>query len=424
MNNVIIPSIDIMGGKVVQLIGGRERALEVDDAFEVAEKFWRIGETAVIDLDAAMGKGNNAELIEALVKRGPCRVGGGIRSVDDAQRWLQQGARKVILGTRAVPEILQELPKDRTIAALDGVHGEVVVHGWTSRTGESVLDRMQQLRDYVSGFLVTFVEREGRMGGIDLPLVEALQAAAGNCQLTVAGGVTTVDDIAGLAKMEVEAQVGMAIYTGRLSLASGIWAQLHSERADGLIPTVVCDRRGFSLGLAWSSRESLEVAIEQGVGAFQSRRRGLWIKGETSGNRQQLLKVQVDCDHDALRFVVDQQGVGFCHLSTSTCWGSDWGLSALERRIVDRKQNAVRNSYTRRLFDDPSLLAAKIREEAEELCYAKHSSELIHEAADVLYFTMVRLVEAGVPWHAIESELDRRSWLIQRRGGARKDNQA
>lgn len=421
MNNIIIPSIDIMGGKVVQLIGGKERVLEVDNAFEVAEKFWRIGEIAVIDLDAAMGQGSNAELIEALVKRGPCRVGGGIRSVESAQRWLQMGARKVILGTRAVPEVLRELPKERTIAALDGVNGEVVVHGWTSRTGESVIVQMKRLQQYVSGFLVTFVEREGRMEGIDFSQVDALRTAAGACRLTVAGGVTTVEDIARLAKQRVEAQVGMAIYTGRLGLADGIWAQVRSERSDGLVPTAICDRRGFSLGLAWSSLESLRTAIEKGAGAYHSRSRGLWIKGESSGNRQQLLRVEIDCDGDALRFVVEQLGAGFCHLDTTTCWGDDWGLSALEKRLQQRKNTASSESYSRRLFEDPSLLEAKIREEAEELCEASTHPELIHEAADILYFTMVRLVKAGIPWHKIENELDRRSWTIKRSGGERKD---
>ncbi|MDA0951393.1 MAG: HisA/HisF-related TIM barrel protein, partial [Proteobacteria bacterium] len=165
---MIIPSIDLMGGQAVQLIGGKERAIEAGDPRPIAERFRLAGEIAVIDLDAALGQGDNRALIEELVKLAPCRVGGGIRDVETAIRWLDAGAAKVILGTAAKPEILRELPRERVIAALDAVEGEVVTHGWTTRTGASIDDRMAELAPYVGGFLVTFVEREGRMQGTDM----------------------------------------------------------------------------------------------------------------------------------------------------------------------------------------------------------------------------------------------------------------
>jgi len=124
---MIIPSIDIMDGKAVQLVGGRRKVLEAGDPVAVAERFAVAGELAVIDLDAALGRGSNAVVIEELARRYPCRIGGGIRSAEDALWWLGHGAEKVILGTAAEPEILSQLPRDRVIAALDGVDGEVVV---------------------------------------------------------------------------------------------------------------------------------------------------------------------------------------------------------------------------------------------------------------------------------------------------------
>ena len=127
---MIVPSIDLQGGQTVQLVGGAEKAIDAGDPMPIAERFAIAGEIAVIDLDAAMRTGSNAALIEPLLARFACRVGGGIRDVASAVGWLDRGARKVILGTAAKPEILSQLPRERVIAALDARHGEVVVEGW------------------------------------------------------------------------------------------------------------------------------------------------------------------------------------------------------------------------------------------------------------------------------------------------------
>ena len=116
---MIIPSIDLMGGNAVQLVEGKEKVLDAGDPGPIADRFGMVGEVAVIDLDAALGRGSNASVIRELLKRAPCRVGGGIRDAGAAIRWLDAGARKVILGTAARPEILRELPRERVIAALD-----------------------------------------------------------------------------------------------------------------------------------------------------------------------------------------------------------------------------------------------------------------------------------------------------------------
>ncbi len=247
---MIVPSIDIRGGQAVQLIGGKEHALSAGDPLAVAERFAVAGELAVIDLDAALGTGDNRAVIEELCRRHRCRVGGGIRSVDAALRWLQAGARQVILGTAATPEVLGELPRSRVIAALDAVDGEVVVDGWRTKTGRSITDRMAELNPYVSGYLVTFVEREGRMAGTDLERVHGLVEAAGSARVTIAGGVTTADEIAALDRLGTDAQVGMALYTGRLGLGESVAAPVSSGRPDGLFATVPVDEAGRALGLA------------------------------------------------------------------------------------------------------------------------------------------------------------------------------
>lgn len=277
---MIVPSIDLMGGQAVQLVGGETRAIDAGDPRPIAERFRLAGEIAVIDLDAALGQGDNAPLIRELCRMAPCRVGGGIRSVEAARAWLDAGAVKVILGTAARPDILGRLPRERVIAALDARHGQVVVEGWRTPTGAAVPERMAALRDLVGGFLVTFVEREGRMAGIDAGAIGALVGHAGGARLTVAGGFTTAADIAVADRAGADAQVGMALYTGRLGLAEAIAAPLVSDRPDGLWPTVVTDEHGTALGLAYSDIASLRAAVKRRRGVYHSRTRGLWVKGK------------------------------------------------------------------------------------------------------------------------------------------------
>ncbi|MBN1770863.1 MAG: phosphoribosyl-ATP diphosphatase [Deltaproteobacteria bacterium] len=416
---MIVPSIDLQAGRAVQLVGGERQALDAGDPLPIAERFAVAGELAVIDLDAARGRGSNAALVETLAGRFPCRVGGGLRDYETAVRRLDAGAARVILGTAAEPALLRRLPRERLQAALDSRHGDVVVEGWTRGTGRGVLERIAELKPHVGGFLVTFVEREGRLEGIDLDRVREVVAAADPVRVTVAGGVTTAEELAEIDRLGADAQVGMALYTGRLELADALAAPLRSDRPDGLWATVVVDESGRALGLAWSDRESLREAVRTRRGAYHSRTRGLWVKGETSGDRQELLRVELDCDRDALRFVVRQHGRGFCHRGTRSCWGDDAGLPALLRTLRERARAAPPGSYTSRLLGDPSLLRAKLLEEAGELADAAPETAPA-EAADLFYFALVALVRAGGDLADVERELDRRARRISRRPGDAK----
>ncbi len=417
---MIIPSIDLMNGNAVQLVGGQRLEIDAGDPRPIMERFRVVGEVAVIDLDAALGQGSNADTIAELCRMGPCRVGGGIRDEAAAVRWLDAGASKVILGTAARPDLLRNLPKDRVIAALDARDGRVVDHGWTRDTGATIFDRMAELRDLVSGFLVTTVEREGRLGGADIALAERLAQAAGDARVTLAGGVTTPDEVARLDRLGCDAQVGMAIYTGRMDLADAVSALSTSDRPDALIPTVITDERGVALGMAYSNTESIRLAINTRRGVYHSRTRGLWIKGETSGDTQELLNADWDCDRDCLRFTVRQHGRGNCHLGTRSCWGADAGLGSLERRVVAQSTGADPNSYTARLLNNPDLLNAKLREEIDELIAAESPTHAAEEAADVLYFLTVAMRRAGITLADAESVLDRRARKVSRRPGNAK----
>jgi len=415
---VLVPSIDLMDGQAVQLVGGREKALDAGDPAAWMTRFRRVGEVAVIDLDAALGRGSNAGTIASLLDLGAARVGGGVRDERTAKAWLDRGAARVIVGTAAEPALLRALPRERVQVALDAVDGEVVTHGWRTRTGRSVPERLRELCDLAGSFLVTFVEREGRLAGTALERVAELVEAAGDSRLTIAGGVTTPEEVAALDRLGADAQVGMALYTGRMSLADGFLAPARSDRADGLLPTLVTDEGGRALGLVYSSRASVRAALDRGRGVYESRRRGLWEKGLTSGAGQELLSVGLDCDRDTLRFVVRQAGAGFCHEAKRTCFDDGLGMDALLRRV---ERAARAEGYTARLVQDADLLAAKLVEEASELAAAATASEVIHEAADVLYFTAVAMARSGVTLAEVEAELQRRALRVTRRGGERKE---
>jgi phosphoribosylformimino-5-aminoimidazole carboxamide ribotide isomerase len=224
---MIIPCIDLMDGKVVQLVQGREKALEGDSPDEMLRKFAAFPEIQVIDLDAAIGRGSNGELVRMLASKAKTRVGGGVRSVERAQELLHQGAHRVIVGTAAFgptgvnAEFLRTLRdavgRDRLIVAVDSRGGRIVVRGWRESTELTAEEVLRELEPYCSGFLCTYVDKEGMMQGTDLDWFRRLRAAT-SLELTAAGGITTMEDVRALLEMNVHAALGMAIYTGKLNL--------------------------------------------------------------------------------------------------------------------------------------------------------------------------------------------------------------
>ncbi|KAG5663809.1 hypothetical protein KAF25_006394 [Fusarium avenaceum] len=207
--------------------------------------------------------------------------------------------------------------------------------------------------------------------------------------------------------------------SNRLLLSKIIASYWKSDRTDGLIPTVVTDDAGIALGLAYTSEESILEALRTQTGVYQSRKRGLWVKGLTSGDTQELLRIGLDCDNDTLKFVVNQKG-RFCHLQQFGCFGDLNGISALEQTLKSRKESAPEGSYTARLFSDEKLLRAKIMEEAEELCDGKTKENIAFEAADLIYFALTKAVGAGVSLADIEANLDAKSLKVKRRTGNAK----
>ncbi|PSR82054.1 histidinol dehydrogenase [Coniella lustricola] len=206
---------------------------------------------------------------------------------------------------------------------------------------------------------------------------------------------------------------------GKLPITKLLSSAWRSDRPDSLVPTVVCDENGIALGLVYSSEESVGESLRTQTGVYQSRKRGLWYKGASSGDTQELVRISLDCDSDALKFVVRQKG-RFCHLEQFGCFGELRGIPKLEQTLQSRKQSAPEGSYTARLFSDEKLLRAKIMEEAEELCDAKSPQDVAFEAADLIYFALTKAVGAGVSLADIERSLDAKSWKVKRRQGDAK----
>jgi phosphoribosylformimino-5-aminoimidazole carboxamide ribotide isomerase len=224
---MLIPSIDLMGGKVVQLIQGEKKALEFDNFDEWVAKFSSFPLVQLIDLDAAMGRAPNSELIRFFVSKLPCQVGGGIRSLETARATLDLGAKRVIIGSTLIQngainvpfanDLAKEFGTDKLVFAIDARGGKIAIRGWKEITSITPLEVVRTLDEYCGAYLYTHIDTEGLMKGMPLEPVRELRAATSK-QLIAAGGITTHQEIDTLHKMGVDAVVGMALYLGKLSL--------------------------------------------------------------------------------------------------------------------------------------------------------------------------------------------------------------
>jgi phosphoribosylformimino-5-aminoimidazole carboxamide ribotide isomerase len=224
---MLIPSIDLMGGKIVQLVQGERKALEFEDFDEWVARFSSFPLIQLIDLDAALGTGNNRALVREFAGRLPCQVGGGVRSIDTAQQMLSIGARRVIFGSSIIrdgqPDVVfaknvaSAVGSEKLVFAIDSKHGRVAVKGWRQLTAITPLEMIAALEPWCSAFLYTHIDTEGLMQGIPLDVVRHLRASTSK-QLIVAGGIASSEQVDQLDALGIDAVVGMAIYTGRMKL--------------------------------------------------------------------------------------------------------------------------------------------------------------------------------------------------------------
>jgi len=218
---MIIPCIDLMAGKVVQLVQGREKFLELPDPLAVLEKFAAYSQIQVIDLDGALGRGDHSDIVRELCKRKPCRVGGGIRTVEKALRVVQGGAHKVIVGSSAFTPcginfeflrlLLAAVPREKLMVAVDCLGDRVAIRGWRETLPLTSAQALAQLEPYCSEFLCTYIDAEGKLQGTNLAWFRSLRSVT-QLPITAAGGITTDEEINALEEMGMNAALGMAIY--------------------------------------------------------------------------------------------------------------------------------------------------------------------------------------------------------------------
>lgn len=427
---MVISSIDLKNGHVVQLKNGKELVLQRDDADALIAQFDMFGEVAVIDLDAALGnidaKGNteNTHLLKSLLHRGNVRTGGGIRSVKRAKELISLGAEKVIIGSAAwkanpvagesvlneefLNELAAAIGKDRIIISVDAINGKIAVKGWTETVDIPLVEGAKQAEKFCSELLFTCVEKEGCMQGTNMDYVRALREAV-KCRVVVAGGVSSVQEIKELEKLHCDVQLGMALYTGKVDLKEAFVECLDFEKSP-LIPVIAQSVNGEVLMQGFANAEAVRKSFDCGRLTFWSRSRNeLWTKGDTSGNILQVVKMRADCDRDCVLATVLPTGPA-CHTGSWTCFSSavdeKSSMGRLYNVIADRFANPKPGSYTATL--DAKRVREKVEEEAEELCEAEGKEEVIWEAADLLYFVNVLMYKEGVSWKDVYDELDRR----------------
>ncbi|OMH84123.1 Histidine biosynthesis trifunctional protein [Zancudomyces culisetae] len=357
---------------------------------------------------------------------------------------LNKGAELALINGGSFGSLLEELKESKVPAGRIGLYVETLQEYEELRadgmTGEDVIGAV-----YVNNLAIAEVQSD-RLKTLSAAFTKAKVCQGGqrkfvvrlNHELLTNNGTKAIDVLKAVAESEVE--IGLEIQNikideiedyvedagkVRLSDAFIIASKLNTDRQDGLYTTVVEDDTGRCLGVGYSSKDSISEAIRTLEGVYYSRKRGLWYKGKTSGSTQKLRQISVDCDADLLRFVVEQRGSGFCHNDTWICF--DWFtgdhrgmLGKLSRILEERRANAPEGSYTQRLFNDNALLHDKIMEEAAELCEATQGNDIAWEAADLIYFALVKCASQGVKLSQIEKNLFMKSKKLTRRPGNSK----
>ena len=428
--STFIPTLDISKGQAVLVTNGKVTKI-IGDPMKKAEFLSIHKHFQLIDIDRAMGTGDNRELIKQIVKKYPCYVGGGIRTIEDAREFLNTSARRVIISTAMNIELLKQIPKERLILAFDI---DEKFHVYTKGRKElienkTMFDYIEEFKDYVEVVTITFHNTEGTCKGLPFDQVKQIydKYKSTNIKLIMAGGIKTIDeDIYKLFLNKITPQFGAALWEGHFTLGDVYKKLLEVDMKDKcpktdngqlLIPTIIQSDTGSVLSCVFSTPESLKLSVDTRRATFYSRERNkIWVKGETSGNFHEVKQVHINCDNTAIRMVVS--GDKFCHKNTESCFGhidpARGSLKSMQKIMLAKleEKSSDKESFTLNMLNNEHKIISKIMEESQELVCAKGQDEISHESADLIYFVLLYLLKNKLDISNVEDELIKRRFTV------------
>lgn len=398
---MIIPVVSLQHLTPSSEVGDLELAVQILSELTVEVKEWQAEKLQTVIRSLSRPQQYNIEV--------------NIDKADEALYLLDLGVKRVVLKCNKVQDCedllryAQSYPRERLgcVVKLEMFENNEVILGEILKT--------------ISFCSISSPKLDSSIFSSIQPYMKDLSSVSWSLKIS---SVISVEEVTMVTKNQMNLLVPIQLLSleggDKMDLAEALRACLTSDRFDELIPTCVVNSLGVNLGLAYSSTASIREALTKRQGVYFSRKHGIWHKGLTSGSTQDLVRIAVDCDSDTLLFTVIQHGSGFCHLNTSTCFGVSTGLSELDATVQSRRVSAPVGSYTHRLFNDSELLRSKIMEEAEELCFAETPEDVAWEAADLLYFALVKCASAGVSLADVQANIERKALKITRRAGDAK----
>ncbi|CAF1158403.1 unnamed protein product [Adineta steineri] len=372
----------------------------------------------IVDLNGAFGESNtmNRQIIKQLACKYHVHTGGGLRSLADLQEMLNSGVRRCVMAS-AEDTLMVQIPKDRLIAEISiNECNEVLIHGRRTNTHVNVITRIHQLVDIgVDTISITFVHTEGHLSGIPREQIRNLlvQIPCHIEKVYIAGGVSSLDDLDFLWSFpRVIPILGSAIWKNQLSIGS-IYNRMIYFDDKGTVPAVIQDNNGVVKGLCYMNEQSIEKTCEHRLLYRYSRKlRRVIMKGETSGDLQQIIQMSLDCDSDALMITVDSKRP-FCHMDKYSCFNVQTSIKANFATLADHiRLRMDTDSYTGKIQRNPAIALVKLMEEVWEIV-ATQSDHQIAECSDLIVHLIMYLNGMRISIEEICNELNRRRWLVR-----------
>ncbi len=395
------PLLELRNGRAVFLDGQGQTTVESSDPLALAGELHRYGPVVVIDRDAAAGTGENKALVTELCRRVEVIVGGGIRTIKEADHYLRAGAEKLIVGLDCDPDLTARFPRQRLLVAIDRRPQPAPVPEWQVPEGFDPVAQAKTLRSSGSGILYA---SDGR----DMATLVGLQSQV-ELPILAFGVVHSAQDVVDLDRSQVDCLLDGAMRR-QIDPAEAFADLLDFDSGNGLLPTVIQDKARQVLGLFYSNKDAVIQSMRSGQATFWSFARGdVSVKESAQGQTLPLVSTALDCRRRALLYTVVTDGP-VCHTGTYSCFGDrTFSLETLEDVIVSRQAKPKAGSYTQQVLTSAQGVVQELVRQAQELAQADSPARIIWETADLLYFVLVNLARNDIPLSWVIKELHGRA---------------